>query len=336
MLPPESTSPTPTQPFNPNRLNRRLSLLGLSFALILLAVIAGAAYAGYRAGVSQREKELRATQTIELQQQYDLGLTDLAAGRSALAAERFEYILKINPDYPGAADQLARARAAQKITPTPTQAPVPTPASQAPADLLRAAQQYVAAKDWDNALSQLTALRSADPAYELAQVNTLLFTAFRERGVARIFGDELESGIFDLTQAEAFGPLDDDAKNYRAWARLYLNAQSFWSLDWPQTILNLQLLYVLAPNFKDTSVKYYQATLQYGDQLARAGDYCAAAEQYALSQTIFIDQTIADTQATALAVCALTPTPTPTLDPALVTPIPPEATPIPTEAMPTP
>ncbi len=316
-----ASDPSATQPGQPSRLHRPFSILGLSFAFILLVAIALAAYGGYRAGLQQHAQEFRATQTIELQQQYNLGLTDLAGGRYAVAADRFEYILKLDPAYPGASDALTRARAALNVTATPTRAPIPTPASQSSADWLAAAQQYVAAEDWDSALSQLTALRGADPTYELTQVNQLLFTAFRERGVVRLLGDEMEGGIFDLTQAEAFGPLDDEAKNYRAWARLYLNAQSFWGLDWPTTLLNLQLLYTLAPNFKDTSTKYYQATLHYADQLARAGDQCAAANQYALSQTVFIDQTIADTLATAQVACLLTPTATPTLDPALTPPI---------------
>ncbi|HLE27317.1 MAG TPA: hypothetical protein VI793_04320 [Anaerolineales bacterium] len=320
---PEKTSPT--FPFRPNRLSRPLSLIGLSFACVLLTVVAGAAFGGYQAGMAQREKQLLATQAVELNAQYDLAVADLAVGRYAVAAERLEYILRIDPGYPGAAQKLAQAQAALKVTPTPTFEPLPTPASLDPAEMLALAQQAYDKGDWDNTISQLTALRAIDPNFEIVKVNEMLLTAFSRRGLARILGDEMEAGIFDITQAEVFGPLDADAKNYRAWARLYLNAQSFWGVNWPQTILNLELLYALAPNFKDTTARYYQATLRYAEQLAAAGDYCAAAGQYAISQTILIDPAIADTQATAQAVCLLTPTPTATLDPALITPQPTDA-----------
>ena len=317
MSSPENTAPT--RPLPPGRLHRPLSIIGLSFACILLAVIAAAGLAGYQAGLAQRDKQLRATQTAGLKAQYDLALADFAAGRLTVAAERLEYILRIDPGYPGAAEKLAQTQAALQVTPTPTLAPLPTPASQSPADILALAQQAAEQGHWDAVISQLTALRAAAPDYEIVRVNAMLATAFSRRGVARILGDEMEAGIFDVSQAEVFGPLDDEAKNYRAWARLYLNAQSFWGVNWQQTLLNLQLLYALAPNFKDTAPRYYQATLRFAEQLSAAGDYCAAAEQYAIAQTLYLDQTTADTQATAQAVCLLTPTPTATLDPALVT-----------------
>src|SRR5690349_7767619 len=76
----EDTSPTPAAGGLP--LGRRLSLIGLAVAALLLVVLAGAAYAGYQAGLSQRQTQFQATQAADLALQYDLGVADLAAGRN--------------------------------------------------------------------------------------------------------------------------------------------------------------------------------------------------------------------------------------------------------------
>jgi tetratricopeptide (TPR) repeat protein len=311
----EDTSSSATIPIAERtaRLRRPAALAALAFACLLLTVVGGAGFAGYRAGMTQRDSQIQATRTTDLKQQYDLGVGDLAAGRYTLAVERFEYILNLDPGYPGAAAKLAEAQAALQVTATPQPSPT-VPASENPAEIFALAQQAYAAEDWDGVISQVTYLHSIDPDYEAVKADGLLFVALRNRGVKRIQGDEMEAGIFDLTQAEAFGPLDSEARDYRAWARLYLNAQSYWGVNWAQTVQTLELLYVLAPNFQDTSQKYYQSLLNYAAQLATAGDYCGAAEQYAIGQTLFTDQTIADAQATAQAACLLTPTATPTLD----------------------
>jgi tetratricopeptide (TPR) repeat protein len=293
-------------------------VLGLAFAGVLLAVLGGAVYAGYRAGETQRADQIRATQTIELKVQFDLGATDLAAGRYTTAIARFEYVVKIDPDYPGAAERLAEARAALQVTPLPTSAPT-LPASKDPAEIFARAEQAYAARDWDGVIALLAQLHALDPEHQDVKADGMLFSALRNRGIARIQGDAMEAGMRDLDQARAFGPLDDEALSYRAWARLYLEAQSYWGLDWQEASEILQQLYVLAPNFKDTTSKYYEATVNYARQLDAAGDPCGAATQYTTAQTLMEDDSMAEALAVAQAACALTPTPEPTSD---VTPSP--------------
>ncbi len=329
---PDDENTSPPAASRAARLTRPLSLLGLSFTCILLVVLGGAVLAGYRAGLSRQDEQRRATEAVELKQQYDLGIADLAAGRYALAAERFQYLLTRDPNYPGAAEKLAEAQAAMNQTATPAPTRTPLPASQDPAEIFALAQKAYTSGDWEGVIALLAQLHALDPNYKAVEADGMVFVALRNRGVARIqAGDEMEAGIFDLDQAKAFGPLDTEALNYRAWARLYLDAQSYWGVNWQQTVETLKLLYVLAPNFQDTSRRLYQATLNYAAQLAAAGDDCAAAEQYAASQQLFIDPIIANTQATAQAVCLLTPSPAPTLDltASPATPLPGAETPVP-------
>ncbi|HUS17156.1 MAG TPA: hypothetical protein VM536_19340 [Chloroflexia bacterium] len=307
---------------------RRLPLIAIAALLLMLVVLAGAAYAGYQAGLSQRVVKDQATQTADLANQYELGLQDLQAGRYVVAAERFEYILRLDPHYRDANQKLADARLALQATATPTPSPTVTPPPTATetheaADIFTLAQEQYAAQDWDAVISTLSNLHAVDPSYEAVKANGMLYVALRSRGIARILGDEMGTGMFDLDQAEAIGPLDAEALNYYAWARLYLAATSWWGLDWRQSMEILQQLYVLAPYFHDTSVRLRTATINYADQLAKAGDHCTAAQHYAEAQALSPDTQLADKLTAAQAACAQTPTPGTTVTPeAEITPTP--------------
>jgi|SRR5579859_120054 len=300
----------------PLRLGRQLPLIGLGIVVMVLVILAGAGYAGYEAGLTQRDSQARATQAADLDQQYQLGLADIAAGRYPVAQARFEYILQLDPQYRDAGQKLAQVRLAMAVTPTPTRAPAtvtPSPTiaatqSHEAADLFAQAQTQFAAGDWDGVVSTLSRLRAVDATYEAVKANGMLYVAYRNRGVAQISGSDIESGMFDLDKAAAIGPLDSEALNYRAWGRLYLAAQSFWGLNWGQAMEILQQLHLIAPYFHDTSALLYTATVNYADQLAHSGDNCGAAQHYAEAQALKPDPKIAEKLATATTDCALTPT----------------------------
>ncbi len=306
---------------------RRLSLIGLATVALLVLILAGAAYAGYQAGLTQRQAQFEATQAADLQLQYELGVADLAAGRNEVAIARFEYIVRLDPLYRDAGPKLAEARQAFSATPTATPQPLSTPSptptitpvltSTTAVEIFQLAQDAYAVGDWDGVISQLTHLRVVDPEYEAARANGMLYVALRNRGIARILGDELEGGMSDIDQAEAYGPLDTEALNHRAYARLYLAALSYWGLDWQQAMDILQQLYLIAPYFHDTSTRLYRATVNYADQLAAAADYCGAADLYLQAQALFADDAdVAAALAEAQAACAQTPTPDPLATPA--------------------
>ena len=310
----EDTTPVPV-PLRPG-LGRRLTLITVAIVALVLVVLAGSAYAGYQAGLTQRDTQARATQAADLALQYQLGQGDLAAGRYEVAQARFEYILQLDPHYRDTGQKLAAVRALMAVTPTPTPAPVTATPSPQPsatpshvaADLFAQAQTQFAAADWTGVIATLSQLRGVDATYQAVKANGMLYVAYRNQGVALIAGPDIESGMFDLDKAEAIGPLDSEALNYRAWGRLYLAAQSFWGLNWQQAMEILQQLYVIAPYFHDTGAMLYTATVSYADQLARAGDTCGAATHYAEAQVLKPDVKIAEALSTALASCALTPT----------------------------
>ncbi len=293
--------------------------LGLALVLVLAFVLAG--YAGYQAGLTQRERQYSATQAADLAHQYDLGVADLAAGRYEVAIARFEYILKLDPAYRDTGRKLAEARQAQPAATgaatavpstaaaTGTSGPQPGPEADA-AEVFALAQEFYAAANWNGVIDQLTLLHSIDPTYQAVKSDGMLYVALRNRGIARLLGDEMEAGITDLDAAAEFGPLDSEALSYRQWARMYLAAQSYWGVDWYRAMINLQELYLIAPYFHDTNLRLYEATLNYAKQLDAAGDVCGAAENYTAALALFDDSAVAEQAAAAQAACAANP-PTP-------------------------
>lgn len=271
--------------------------------ILLLGVVGLAGAGGYWAGLGERSQ--RQTQAVAelMAEQYQLALDDLQAGRFELARQRLEYILSIDPAYADAAERLAQA------LPTTTPTATPVAGSLSSAERLARAQAELADGDWDAAITSLTVLRALDPAYEAVRVDGMLYLALRNRGLARINGDQLEAGLFDLGRAEAFGPLDAEAAVLRDWAELYQTANSYWNLNWERAAFYFSQLYAAAPYFKDTYLKYFQAVVKYANELAAAGDPCGAAAQYELALGLQNDPDLADRRDEAEQACALTPTP---------------------------
>lgn len=315
-----ATSPTPATGHAARPPVRGRLLLGLALVILLGFVLSVAGVAGYQSGQEQRQTSFEATRTYQLENQYALGLSDLEAGNYEVAAARFEYVLELDPNYRDALARLNEAQAGLGATPiprltlavaTPTLAvsPLPTESGEA-ASLLAQAHARAAAEDWDGVISALTHLHSVDPNYQPVRADGLLFRALRNRGVARIMGDAMEAGIFDLDQAEAFGPLDNEAANVRTWARTYLAGRSYWGLDWKRTMEIFEELSLVAPYFRDTDRRLFEAVVNYADQLVAAGDYCAAAERYQRALLLFADDTVSTRLTTAQASCANPPPPT--------------------------
>ncbi|MDH5606747.1 MAG: hypothetical protein OEY93_07655 [Anaerolineae bacterium] len=251
----------------PQRVKKILTAIGL-FLLIVLLGTAG----GYLTGMSDRygyERKIVSTQAFE---QFQLGLQDMHFERYNSARQRFEYIIKIDPDFPGVAEQLSLAiQGDLKVntpTPLPTStlfAPTPTQDNRGNEEIFQAALILRQTEDWDNLIATLDILRKNDPAYRAVEVDAMYFTAFRNRGEKRILAEgNLEGGIFDLTQASQFGPLDNKANGYKKWAEWYITGASFWEVDWGQAVSYFELIVPVAPQLFDS--EYFSAV----DRLATA------------------------------------------------------------------
>jgi hypothetical protein len=283
---PEKKSPKAKKPW---RLGFWLSLL------VLLVALGLGGFAGYGQGVSERVTAQTTLVAQQLGDQFALVQPDIDAKRYSVARQRLEFIIAQNPNFPGAAGKLAEVMVQMAITPSPvpTETPTltPTPDLRGQEAILAQAQQQLNAKDWTGLMGSLDSLRKADPTYKAALVDSMYYTALRNRGADQILGagaykiSNLEGGIYDLTLAERFGPLDGYADGLRNFARMYITGASFWDVNWPQAVNYFRQVYQFAPNLRDSSnvtagKRLYLALLSNGDQLAsivgKSKDRCTA------------------------------------------------------------
>jgi hypothetical protein len=289
---PASAPPLPASPAGKKR-GRRWPvwmLLGL-LVLVLIAVASG--YAGYLRGIHMRQAAQDTLISSQLQEQFDLAVQDMSAGRYELAYQRLSYINQHDSNYPGMIDLLVEVRMNISTTPTPTLAPTPTltptPDLRAVETLVSEAQQAVANNEWTKAIDTLLSLRKSDPQYQAVMVDDLLYISYRNRGRDKILREaDLEGGIYDLTLAQRLGPLDAEAEGLLNWAGLYITGASFWEIDWAQAVYYFGQVAPALPNLQDgshmtASERYKQALIGYGDDLMKKEQYCDAVGQFELA-----------------------------------------------------
>jgi tetratricopeptide (TPR) repeat protein len=267
-----------------------LGLVGL-FAIALIS-----AFGGYSSGIGLRRAAESTQVAHSADQQFQLGLQDMDQGAYYRARQRFEYVIQLVPNYPGATEKLAEALLYLNATATPTLAPTPTitptPDTRATEELFNKAQQAILNSEWDQAVEALLALRANDPAYHPVDIDGMLFLALRNRGRDRILKENnLEAGIYDLTLASNFGPLDSEAEGLQSWTQLYITGASFWGIDWAQAVEYFQQVAPQMPNLMDGSKmtateRLRQALFEYGNTLAQQGQFCKAMALYEQSYAI--------------------------------------------------
>lgn len=272
---------------------RRPWVIALFTLLIALSLVTMASAA---AGWSVGRSEQHATATFEagfyMLDQYNLALAEIEAGNYNLARERLEFIFQQNPEFLDVADLWVQVNLVLSGTSQPTAAELPTSTATPTEDprpkeeLLVAAQALFAARDWTATIDTLLALRKADPAFHTAEVDGMFYAALRNRGVQNILEKGLfEPGLYDFSLAEAFGPLDGQALNYREWARLYLYGNAFWYAYPQEAAYYYGQLVGAAPDLRDASglsafYRYSQSLIHYADQLAASQDWCASSDAY--------------------------------------------------------
>ena len=327
-----------TQPINIKKKSRKkrfwITLLGF------VIIVALGVYGGAQRGLNDRKNAESTQISQQLDEQFQLGAIALAEGRYDHARQHFEYIVQHNAHYPGATEGMAEAILGMSFTATPmptlTPSLTPTPDMRGVEAIFSNVEQLINAGDWTNALAALDQLRKEDPNYRTAEVDGMYYFSLRYNGADKIakIGD-LEGGIYYLTLAERFGPLDSTANNLRENARLYIIAASFWEINWEQAVNYFGQLASFAPNVWDNASnmtageRYRIALMRYGDQLYNINDdACGAYAQYSNAQAYgALDEVAAFNARKAYAICY---PPTATPEPTDIVPVEtPTETPIP-------
>lgn len=289
------------------------------FGIIVLGV---GGISGYASGLNQRNSRNDTETDLIVQEQFDLGVEDLLAGRYELARQRFAYIMEIEPDNTAARELLSDALIAlDQPTPTPSLTPSPTlDLSPTPTldlssmdGLFAAAQTAHGSGDYDVAFEILVTILAEAPDFRRVEVNQLLFTVLRNRGLDKIWSGDQEQGIYDLTLAERLSPLDNQASSWRTSAAFYLFANSYFGLDWAKATEYFSQICSAA--IWDACWKYSQAAWEYGNKLMEAEDPCAAEKQYLASLQTRDNTGKAPTATEAADICLTATAPAPTLTP---------------------
>lgn len=343
---------------------RRSSWIVIGVLIVLLIVLLGA-ISGIPRGINARVSLAETQAAPKIQSQLDNARLDIEEGRFEVALERLDWILEEMSPYLSD-EELAEvgdlySQTLLKIstfrTPTPQPSPTPTVVPYTPTpdlrgeeELFNTAQQQIAEELWAEAVTTLETLRQKNLDFRTVQVDGMLYIALRNRGLDKILIDgSLEPGIYDLTLAERFAPLDSSAEGVRTWTRLYLTGASYWNVDWAQVIYYFEQVYPQLPYLRDgsgmTSTERFRlALVEYGNQLVAEDKMCEALEYFQRSLEISPDPAIQPTAQWVAEACEEenepedeepqnTPTPRPTtVDP---TAVPTQATTVPPTEQPT-
>ena len=310
---PEEELPPDDQ--HPSTRRRLLYVFLIYFAVILVVGI----LAFFQGRLLQDEQNsLQIEQS--LQEQFELGVEDLEAGRFELARQRFEAIIRIDPNYPEAQDRVIQAYVALNVptitaTPKPTGTPDPSP----PDVLFTRAETALAEGDWSTTIELALAVRAKDASYRSVEVDSLMFIALRNRGMETITQGLMEEGLYDLSLAERFGPLDRDAMFRKTLAQQYLLANSYIGLNW------LKAADLFGPLCEqgatlDSCRKFAEAAWEYGNLEWAADNPCIAADFFIRSYEASPNPTLEPTAQHAEDTCATKEAPPP--PPATETPTP--------------
>jgi outer membrane protein assembly factor BamD (BamD/ComL family) len=291
-----------------------MALLAGIMTCVLAAVIGISATGGVIAGRGERSVLATQTTVAEIDVQYQLGMDNLEHEQYALAAQRFIWIVERDPGYPGAAEALAEAQRLVNAEGGEAEATLVPSSAENTEELYAEAVEFYDAQDWTNAITRLQQLQSVDRSFRQVEVEEMLYDSLSTLGLAYIRGERLEEGLLLLNQAETLRPLSDQAAGEAYLATLYVTASTYWDLDWGIVIDNLLPIYEIAPNYRDTSQRLWEAEINNADRLAALGAQCAAADQYLLALELRDDSVAQEKYEAAADACA-NPTPIPTATP---------------------
>lgn len=241
-------------------------------ASALLAVTAALAIRAAEEGLEVRRQ--RAAQVG--QGYYERGLAHLEEGNYLLALAEFEEAVRLAPDNLDALEQfeLLKAMVGDEDA-SSTGAP-----AEALLSLYGEASALYAEGQWGEVIVGLEQLRRIDPTYRAAEVEGMLFEAYREQSLDLLELGELEDALSLLERALELAPDDPDVAELHRWLSLYMTGLSQWGVDWEKSVATFAQLYELNSDFLDVRQRLHDALLDLGDLYFDEGAWCMAESQY--------------------------------------------------------
>lgn len=270
------------------------SLVGYIFLGILLMfgiAIAGG-FLGYNTAINARKAEYNRRSMMAAAEQYQMALSDIEQGKFQNAKTRLDYVIEIDPNYPGAMETYQQVILAIFPTASPTPMMTATPAPTATADtrgeeeMFQSIQQAIYAQNWEYAINLITALRDRNIKFRGLEVDGMYYIALRNYGIQQINAGYLENGVYNITRAETLGPIDNQANSMRDAARSYLAGAGFWEINWSKALEYYSNAAQVMPNLMDQATRmtanqrFAEASFRVGDEYVAREDYCGAIPFY--------------------------------------------------------
>lgn len=299
------------------------SIVGWIFLgiFLMLGLAALGAYLGYNTAIKARQAEHTRLSAVEASKQYQLALVDVENGKYGNAKTRLDYIQEIDPNYPGIYELMVQVNLALYPTasPTPmmtaTPAPTPTADTRGEEEMFRGIQQSMYNQDWSGAIEQINALRTRNISFRGLEVDSMYYIALRNYGMQQINMGYLENGVYNITLAESFGPIDANANSLRDAARSYLSGAGFWEINWSRALEMYANAAMNYPNLMDRATmmtanqRYAEASFAVANEYVAREDFCGAIPYYQQALPIAGTENIQMT-ATAVYLVCYPPVPT--------------------------
>ena len=292
-------------------------LLIIVAGLIILYLTVG--FIAWQSGDSiriDREETLRVEQ---INRQISLAQDDINEGSYNLALRRLTWILEQDPESKDAQALRRQAEAALKtaLTPSapsgPTPSPEPSPTPGEIGDLaqeLQRLQRLEKQQDWPQLIADTLDFQRQYPGYERLITDSLLYNAYLNQGLTQVQGNQIEGGIYNLTQAEKLGDLPQEASDYWLWAELYLQGIAYYGVNWGAAASFFRDLCLAAPFYQGACDKFYNSLVAQGDQFSNALEWCPAVVNYREARQFGRTQDLDEKLSLAVQGCAdATPTP---------------------------
>ncbi len=293
VIPPQQADPVKKDTRNPVTPPKRWRVILVGLFILILFAGSGAGI-GYAAGIQQRLAQQDQQRLVTAATHFNYGVQAMLQNNYEVARIQFEYVLKFVPDFPGLKEKYTQTimELAKKNLPTATPAVTPTPDNRGVEALFAQAQREVNSKNGTAALKTLDTLRNQDIKYRTLEMDALYYMALRFSGIDKILRQaDQEGGLYDLTLASRFAPLDHEAMQYANWARNYVTAISYWNVNWEKVVFYLNSVYTASPGLQDSKgnsarSRTIEALWRYGDALMANDLYCDAAKYYQYSVDI--------------------------------------------------
>ena len=317
-----SSAPQPPE----KRPSRRV-IRGIGLLLIILSVAIAwfllVAYLGWRSGERLLAEKQAAALAEQITHQKELAADDVDQEKYDLALRRLEWVLQQTPqDEQAVALQTAANNALNALlTPTPFSATTPTPEAAPlpeatagpvgdPETELQQIRRLMATKEYAEVIPMISAFQRQFPEFKRQETDQFLYDASIDYGLDLLESENVELGMFYLSQAAKLGDLPQSVIDYQTWAELYLQGIAFYGVKWDASAYYFRDLCLAAPFYQSSCDRLEEVLVALGDQQAVALDWCPAQLAYE-EAALYSSRSELRDKITAAQEACLSATPTP-------------------------